>query len=107
MPKRHAVTVRLHDTTKGIRKTGFAEMKAYNMLDERMDKFAKLPPLMGKRAAPDTASLSDPLPAHQRRTELRSPSGEEGREINGEGHGRHVKVRRPLPNIHPNPMEIA
>ena len=30
-------------------------MKAYNMLDERMDKFAKLPPLMGKRAAPDAA----------------------------------------------------
>jgi hypothetical protein len=35
-------------------------MKAYNMLDERMDKFAKLPPLMGKRAAPDAAPASDP-----------------------------------------------
>jgi hypothetical protein len=35
-------------------------MKAYNMLDERMDKFAKLPPLMGKRAAPDGAAPSDP-----------------------------------------------
>jgi putative FmdB family regulatory protein len=45
---------------KGTRKTGFAEMKAYNMLDERMDKFAKLPPLMSKRAAPDTAPPSDP-----------------------------------------------
>jgi hypothetical protein len=45
---------------KGTRKTGFAEMKAYSMLDERMDKFAKLPPLMGKRAAPDAAPASDP-----------------------------------------------
>lgn len=35
-------------------------MKAYSMLDERMDKFAKLPPLMGKRAAPDTGPPSDP-----------------------------------------------
>jgi putative FmdB family regulatory protein len=30
------------------------------LLDERMDKFAKLPPLMGKRAAPDTAPPTDP-----------------------------------------------
>jgi putative FmdB family regulatory protein len=45
---------------KGTRKTGFTEMKAYNMLDERMDKFAKLPPLMGKRAAHDAAPSSDP-----------------------------------------------
>jgi putative FmdB family regulatory protein len=45
---------------KGTRKTGFAEMKAYSMLDERMDKFAKLPPLMGTRAAPDAAPPSDP-----------------------------------------------
>ena len=46
---------------KGTRKTGFAEMKAYNMLDERMEKFAKLPPLMGgKRAAPDAVPSSDP-----------------------------------------------
>ena len=35
-------------------------MKAYNMLDERMDKFAKLPPLMGKRATPAEAPPSDP-----------------------------------------------
>jgi hypothetical protein len=45
---------------KGTKKTGFAEMKAYSMLDERMDKFAKLPPLMGKRAAPNGAPPSDP-----------------------------------------------
>ena len=38
---------------KGTKKTGFAEMKAYNMLDERMDKFAK-------RAAPDSSPPSDP-----------------------------------------------
>ncbi len=45
---------------KGTRKPGFAEMKAYSMLDERMDKFAKLPPIMGKRAAPDAVPPSDP-----------------------------------------------
>jgi len=45
---------------KGTHKTGFAEMKAYSMLNERMDKFAKLPPLMGKRAAPAEAPPSDP-----------------------------------------------
>ena len=45
---------------KGTHKTGFAEMKAYSMLDERMDKFAKLPPLMGKRATPDSSPPSDP-----------------------------------------------
>jgi hypothetical protein len=45
---------------KGTHKTGFAEMKAYNMLGERMDKFSKLPPLMGKRTAPDGGPLSDP-----------------------------------------------
>lgn len=45
---------------KGTRKPGFTEIKAYNMLDERMEKFAKLPPLMGKRAAPDTVPSSDP-----------------------------------------------
>jgi len=41
---------------KGTRKPGFAEMKAYSMLD----RFAKLPPIMGKRAAPDTTPPSDP-----------------------------------------------
>ncbi|WP_447986671.1 FmdB family zinc ribbon protein [Nitrospira sp. Nam74] len=34
----------------GTHKTGFAEMKAYSMLNERMDKFKKLPPAFGKRA---------------------------------------------------------
>jgi putative FmdB family regulatory protein len=45
---------------KGMRKTGFAEMKAYDMLNERMDKFAKLPPIMGKRAGADAVPPSDP-----------------------------------------------
>ncbi len=40
-------------TIKGTHKPGFSEMKAYDMLHERMDKFAKLPPIMGKRAAPN------------------------------------------------------
>jgi len=45
-------------TIKGDHKPGFAEIKAYDMLNERMDKFAKLPPIMGKRAAP--TQNSDP-----------------------------------------------
>ena len=40
----------------GTRKPGFTEMKAYNMLNERMDKFKKLPPVFGKRAAPPPIS---------------------------------------------------
>jgi hypothetical protein len=44
----------------GEHKTGFAEMKAYNMLDERMDKFRKLPPIMGKRAAPVAPNVASP-----------------------------------------------
>ena len=36
----------------GSHKPGFAEMKAYDMYNERMDKFAKLPPLTGKRDTP-------------------------------------------------------
>ncbi|HEX9742540.1 MAG TPA: zinc ribbon domain-containing protein, partial [Nitrospiraceae bacterium] len=36
----------------GDHKTGFKEMKAYNMLNERMDKFSKLPPIMSKRTPP-------------------------------------------------------
>lgn len=43
---------------KGDHKPGFAEMKAYGMLNERMNKFSKLPPLMGMRTAPP--SPSDP-----------------------------------------------
>jgi hypothetical protein len=36
----------------GTHKPGFSEMKAYNMLNERMDKFSKLPPIMGNRTTP-------------------------------------------------------
>lgn len=45
----------------GTHKTGFSEQKAYNMLDERMEKFNKLPPIMGQRAAPTEAN-SQPDP---------------------------------------------
>jgi putative FmdB family regulatory protein len=38
----------------GTHKPGFAEIKAYDMYNERMDKFAKLPPITGKRATPDS-----------------------------------------------------
>jgi putative FmdB family regulatory protein len=40
----------------GTHKPGFAEMKAYDMLNGRMDKFSKLPPVLGKRAAPPPVS---------------------------------------------------
>ena len=43
----------------GTHKPGFEEGKAYNMLNERMDKFSKLPPIMGQRAAP-TVENSQP-----------------------------------------------
>ncbi len=43
----------------GTHKPGFAEDKAYGMLNERMSKFSKLPPAMGARAAPTEAN-SDP-----------------------------------------------
>ncbi len=45
----------------GTHKPGFSEDKAYNMLNERMSKFAKLPPIMGQRAQP-TAENSQPSP---------------------------------------------
>ncbi len=43
----------------GRQKPGFTEIKAYDMLGERMAKFSKLPPAMGQRAAP-TPSNSEP-----------------------------------------------
>ena len=45
----------------GTHKTGFSEMKAYNMHDERMDKLKKLPPISGMREAPTEAN-SQPGP---------------------------------------------
>ena len=36
----------------GEHKPGFSEMKAYGRLNERMDKFKKLPPAFGKRVVP-------------------------------------------------------
>ncbi len=48
----------------GDHKPGFAEMKAYNMLNERMHKFAKLPPVYGKRAdiQPNVIYGDQPIP---------------------------------------------
>lgn len=46
---------------KGEHKPGFGEMKAYDMYNERMDKFKKLPPLMGvAREAPGTPMMTQP-----------------------------------------------
>ncbi len=36
----------------GDHKPTFSEMKAYSMLNERMHKFSKLPPMFGKRTDP-------------------------------------------------------
>ncbi|HJT21918.1 MAG TPA: zinc ribbon domain-containing protein [Nitrospira sp.] len=51
----------------GSHKTGFSEMKAYNMLSERASKFAKLPPVFGARTEPppiqDIFSGSEPPPS--------------------------------------------
>ena len=46
----------------GDHKPGFAEMKAYDMLNERMGKFAKLPPAMGKRVMPSPENFGPPVP---------------------------------------------
>ncbi len=45
---------------KGEQKPGFGEMKARSMYNERMDKFRKLPPIMGARAAPEASSMIPP-----------------------------------------------
>ena len=46
---------------KGDHKPGFNEMKAYDMYNERMDKFKKLPPIMGgARAAPGAPRMTQP-----------------------------------------------
>jgi putative FmdB family regulatory protein len=49
----------------GDHKPGFSEMKAYSMLNERMDKFKKLPPAFGKRGivpSPDNFGPVKPEP---------------------------------------------
>ena len=44
---------------KGDHKPGFSEMKAYDMYNERMDKFKKLPPIMGgAREAPGVPRMT-------------------------------------------------
>lgn len=49
-------------TVKGDRKPGYTELKAKSMLNERMDKFAKLPPLNAKRNVPPPNTSSDANP---------------------------------------------
>lgn len=41
-------------TIKGDHKPGFKEMKAYDMLNQRVSGFSKLPPIFGARTAPPT-----------------------------------------------------
>ena len=49
-------------TVKGDHKPGFAEMKAQSMLNERMDRFGKLPPLNAKRNVPPPNTTNDSNP---------------------------------------------
>ena len=44
----------------GTYKTGFSEIKAYDMLGERLNKLSKLPPAMGQRAAPSPSNSQPP-----------------------------------------------
>ncbi len=44
----------------GDHKPGFSEMKAYDMLNQRVDKFKKLPAPWGKRLTPAPDALSNP-----------------------------------------------
>ena len=44
----------------GDHKPGFQESKAYNMLNERMSKFAKLPKPWGKRLVPGPENFGTP-----------------------------------------------
>jgi putative FmdB family regulatory protein len=46
----------------GDHKPTFSEMKDYDMLNERMDKFKKLPPAMGKRVVPAPENFGPPAP---------------------------------------------
>lgn len=50
-------------TVRGDRKPGFTELKANAMNQERMQRFAKLPPLDAKRnmPPPNVSSESDPM----------------------------------------------
>jgi putative FmdB family regulatory protein len=50
----------------GDHKPGFAEMKAYSMLNERMDKFNKLPPAMGKRVLPSADNFGPVSPTSKK-----------------------------------------
>jgi len=46
---------------KGDHKPGFREMKAYDMYNDRMDRFKKLPPIMGgARALPSETNMAPP-----------------------------------------------
>ncbi len=45
--KSHRLMSSFASKIKGDHKPGFQEMKAYDMYNDRMDRFKKLPPLMG------------------------------------------------------------
>ncbi|MGH7205535.1 MAG: FmdB family zinc ribbon protein [Nitrospiraceae bacterium] len=53
----------------GDHKPGFTEMKAYDMLNERMDKFKKLPPAWGKRLVPSPENFGPVSSSEQKGSE--------------------------------------
>ncbi len=57
----------------GDHKPTYSEMKAYSMLNERMHKFSKLPPMFGKRTDPPPMGTyigrQDPAPTTDRGSE--------------------------------------
>ena len=55
-PKSRRIMSSFASKIVGTHKPGFEEDKAYGMLNERMSKFSKLPPIMGQRAAPTEAN---------------------------------------------------
>lgn len=62
-------------TIKGDHKPGFNEMKAYSMLNERMSKFSKLPPLTGKRNSPPPNMTMPPTGGTSEGSDQGGPSG--------------------------------
>ena len=62
-------------TIKGDHKPGFKDMKAYSMLNERMSKFSKLPPLTGKRNSPPPNMTMPPERSGTGGSDQGGPSG--------------------------------
>ena len=94
MPRAPRGSVRLYVTVKGDHKPGFAEMKAYYMLNERMDRFCQTPAFDGETHAPDAGPTF--------RSFNRRHNGELNQTV-----GWHMNAYHCSSQLHTNPMEIA